>query len=82
MISKQSEEDYGLGFKLLFKGQSKIYGHPGGSFEDNSPLGIASALDIIDERYTVIVLTNRNPRMGGSKARSFILDYYTSNKIE
>jgi len=82
MISKQSEEDYGLGFKLMFKGQSKIYGHPGGSFEDNSPLGIASALDIIDERYTVIVLTNRNPRMGGSKARNFILDYIASNKLE
>lgn len=82
MITKQSEANYGLGFQLNFKGQSKIYGHPGGSYEDDTVFGIASALDIIDNKYTVIVLTNRNPGMGGAKARSFILDDLTSLKTE
>lgn len=81
MITKQSAANYGLGFQLNFKGQSKIYGHPGGYFEDNSTLGVASALDIIDNKYTVIVLTNRNPTMGGVKARNFILNYLATEKI-
>lgn len=75
MKSKQSDADYGLGFKLGFIAESKIYGHTGGFLSDDSGLGIASGMDIIDERYTVIVLTNRNPAMGGPKARNFILNY-------
>lgn len=75
MKSKQSDENYGLGFKLGFIGESKIYGHTGGFGSDDTVLGIASAMDIIDNRYTVIVLTNRNPSMGGPKALSFILKY-------
>ena len=75
MRTKQSKANYGLGFQLNFIGDRKIYGHPGGFFEENSPLGVASALDIIDDKYTVIVLTNRNPSMGGVKARNFILNF-------
>ncbi|WP_286761815.1 serine hydrolase domain-containing protein [Salegentibacter sp. UBA1130] len=81
MRSKQSNANYGLGFQLNFKGESKIYGHPGGYYLDNTTLGVASALDIIDDRYTVIVLTNRNPGMGGSSVRNFLLDYIASKKI-
>ncbi|MDC3259791.1 beta-lactamase family protein [Flavobacteriaceae bacterium] len=75
MKSKQSDVNYGLGFKLEFRNNSKLYGHTGGFASDDSGLGIASGMDIVDERYTVIVLTNRNPAMGGPKARSFILNY-------
>lgn len=80
MISKQSENNYGLGFKLSFKGKSKIYGHTGGFASDDSGMGIASAMYILDERYTIIVLTNRNPGMGGPKALSFILNYLSKKE--
>ncbi len=79
MTTKQSEEDYGLGFRLAFKGKSKVYGHPGGWSEGDSGLGIASALDIINDKYTAIILTNRNPRVGGAKARQFIINYLANN---
>lgn len=82
MIEKQPDVDYGLGFKVFHKNKSKVYGHTGGFFQDNTTLGVASALDIIDDKYTIIVLTNRNPRMGGSKARKYILDYLTSVKTD
>ncbi|MGC6479419.1 MAG: serine hydrolase domain-containing protein [Flavobacteriaceae bacterium] len=75
MKRMQSDENYGLGFKLGFIAKSEIYGHTGGFGSDDTVLGIASAMDIIDDRYTVIVLTNRNPAMGGPKALSFILNY-------
>lgn len=75
MISKQSDANYGLGFMLNPKTKVKKYGHTGGFASDDSGLGIASAMNIIDDRYTVIVLTNRNPAMGGAKALSFILKY-------
>lgn len=75
MTSKQSDANYGLGFMLNPKTKVKKYGHTGGFTSDDSGLGIASAMNIIDNRYTVIVLTNRNPAMGGPKALSFILKY-------
>ncbi len=80
MKTKQSKANYGLGFQLNFIEDSKIYGHPGGYFEENLPLGVASTLDIIDDKYTVIVLTNRNPTMGGVKARNFIFNFIAKKK--
>lgn len=82
MTEKQSDVDYGLGFKVFYQNKSKVYGHTGGFFQDNTTLGVASALDIIDDKYTIIILTNRNPGMGGPKARKYILDYLTSVKTE
>lgn len=77
MITKQSDANYGLGFQLNKKNDKEIYGHPGGYFEEDTTLGVASAMDIIDNRYTVIVLTNRNPSMGGVNARNSILNDLT-----
>ena len=74
MIRKQSEADYGLGFKLSFEDNKKIYKHTGGSWEDQSPMGIASSLDIVNDTFTIIILTNRNPQIGGSQARRYVLD--------
>lgn len=82
MITKQSDANYGLGFQLNDKNDKEIYGHPGGYFEENTTLGVASAMDIIDNRYTVIVLTNRNPSMGGVNARNFILNDLTKQLSE
>ncbi|PIB30597.1 serine hydrolase domain-containing protein [Maribacter sp. 4G9] len=74
MIQKQSEADYGYGFKLKDLHGSKIYGHTGGFFLYGQKIGVASGFDIIDDEYTVIILTNRNPSLGGADVRNYLLD--------
>ncbi|AUC16560.1 hypothetical protein BTO06_16010 [Tenacibaculum sp. SZ-18] len=75
MRTKQSDANYGLGFMLNPKEKVKKFGHTGGFSSDDSGLGIASAINIINDRYTVIILTNRNPSMGGAKVLSFIINH-------
>ena len=43
MITKQSDANYRLRFRLNDKNDRKIYGHPSGYFEENTTLGVASA---------------------------------------
>ncbi|MBS9463518.1 beta-lactamase family protein [Flagellimonas sp. 389] len=78
MIQKQSDGDYGYGFMVKTLNSSKIYGHTGGYWEEGEKLGVASALDIIHEEYTVVVLTNRNPSLGGKKVRDYLHETLTS----
>jgi CubicO group peptidase (beta-lactamase class C family) len=81
VIQKQSDGDYGYGFMVKNINGSKIYGHTGGYWLEGEKLGVASALDIINEEYTVVVLTNRNPSLGGKKVRDYLHETLTS-KIE
>jgi len=81
MIQDQMNNNYGLGFTVEVRNESKIYGHRGGFYQENTVIGVASALDIINDSITVIILTNRNPGMGGSEARDFMLNVLT-NDIE
>lgn len=78
MIQKQSDGDYGFGFMVKTINGSKIYGHTGGYWLKGEKLGVASALDIINEEYTVVVLTNRNPSLGGKKVRDYLHETLTS----
>lgn len=78
MTESKSKNNYGYGFMTNYRNGHKVYGHTGGYFQRGTKIGIASALDIIDNGYTVIILTNRNPREGGAAARNYMLDIISS----
>ncbi|MEM6630173.1 MAG: serine hydrolase domain-containing protein [Bacteroidota bacterium] len=80
MIQDQSNNNYGLGFTVEIRNNHKIYGHRGGFYIENTVIGVASGLDIVNDSLTVIILTNRNPGMGGGDARNFMLNVLTDNQ--
>ena len=65
MIQNRSDGDYGYGFMLNARNGIKSYGHNGG-FWKGEKLGIAAYFFTIDNGYTIVVLTNRNPNVGGA----------------
>ena len=65
MIQNRSEGDYGYGFMLNTRNGIKSYGHNGG-FWNGEKLGIAAYFFTIDNGYTIVGLTNRNPNVGGA----------------
>ncbi|BFP40313.1 serine hydrolase domain-containing protein [Flavobacteriaceae bacterium GF1] len=64
MVQKQSDVAYGYGFMINTRNGTKSFGHNGGWW-NGEKLGIAAYFFIIDNGYTVVVLTNRNPDVGG-----------------
>ncbi|MDB4293348.1 beta-lactamase family protein [Maribacter sp.] len=64
MIQNRSDGDYGYGFMLDNSNDVRSYGHNGG-FWKGEKLGIAAYFFTIDNGYTIVVLTNRNPNVGG-----------------
>jgi len=66
MLQNRSDGDYGYGFMINNRNGIKSYGHNGGSGRRGDKLGVASYMFIIDDKYTVVVLTNRNPSIGGA----------------
>ncbi len=64
MTKKQSDVGYGYGFMLNEKGNIKSFGHNGG-FWDGDKLGNAAYFFILDNGYTIVSLSNRNPDIGG-----------------
>ena len=74
MTKKNPLGSYGYGFMVKHINGIKVYGHTGGYWEENTKLGVASGLDILDNGYIVIILTNRNPSEGGKKIRDYLLE--------
>nr|WP_299337568.1 serine hydrolase domain-containing protein [Allomuricauda sp.] len=74
MTKKNPLGNYGYGYMVKHINGVKVYGHTGGYWEENTKLGVASGLDIFDNGYTVIILTNRNPSEGGKIIRDYLLE--------
>ncbi|MEO0338674.1 MAG: serine hydrolase domain-containing protein [Bacteroidota bacterium] len=64
MLEDYYDADYGYGMMVSDNSGNQAYGHNGGSW-DGEKMGVASSLFIINEKYTAIILTNRNPNVGG-----------------
>ncbi len=68
MTQKQSDVGYGYGFMLNESNGITSFGHNGG-FWNGEKLGIAAYFFILDNGYTIISLSNRNPDLGGIGAQ-------------
>lgn len=64
MTRKQSDVGYGYGFMLNETNGIRSFGHNGG-FWNGEKLGIAAYFFILENGYTIISLSNRNPDLGG-----------------
>lgn len=64
MIQSQSNAHYGYGFMIDNRNGVKSFGHNGGWW-NGEKLGVAAYFFVIDNGYTVVSLSNRNPDVGG-----------------
>ncbi len=74
MTEKNPLGNYGYGFMVKHINGVKVYGHTGGYWEENTKLGVAAGLDMFDNGYILIILTNRNPSEGGKKIRDYLIE--------